>query len=53
MLSMASSSEQSEKLDKSGSTVDGDAAKQFIRKGLTVSWITMFYCFPGIVPQLS
>ena len=34
MLSMASSSEQSEKLDKSGSTVDGDAAKQFIRGSL-------------------
>ena len=44
--------EQSEKLSKPGSTVDGDAAKQFIRKGLTVSWITMIYCFPGIVPKL-
>jgi len=45
--------EQSEKLAKPGSTVDGDAAKQFIRKGLTVSWITMLYCFPGIVSKLS
>lgn len=45
--------EQSEKLAKPGSTSDGDSAKQFIRKGLTVSWIAMPSCFTVIVPQLS
>lgn len=42
--------EQSEKLAKPGSTSDGDTMKQFIRKGLTVSRITML-CF--LVPWLS
>lgn len=37
--------EQSEKLAKPGSTSDGDATKQFIRKGLTVRWITILSYF--------
>jgi fatty acyl-ACP thioesterase B len=35
--------EQSEKLAKPGSTSDGDTMKQFIRKGLTVSRVTMLH----------
>jgi fatty acyl-ACP thioesterase B len=38
----AISEDQSEKLAKPGSASDGDAAKQFMRKGLTVSYIHSF-----------